>query len=106
MQQISAEELFSQLQDNRNGILLLDVRETWEREVCNIEGSIHINFTDIAHRLDDLDPEAEIVVICHHGIRSIQIAGFLESNGFSRVSNLAGGIDSWAEAIEPGMTRY
>ncbi len=106
MQQISAEELFNLLRTKRNETLLLDVRDAWERELCNIEGSIHMSVMEIANHLNELDPEAEIVVICHHGMRSMQVAGYLETNGFNKVSNLAGGIDAWALSVEPEMTRY
>jgi rhodanese-related sulfurtransferase len=53
-----------------------------------------------------LDPKARYVVICHHGGRSQQVAQYLTAQGFGQVANLAGGIDAWAEALDPNLTRY
>jgi rhodanese-related sulfurtransferase len=61
---------------------------------------------DIPSRLTELDPEAEWVVVCHHGIRSAQVAIYLARAGFDRVSNLTGGIDAWALEVDPAMPRY
>lgn len=106
MREMSAEELSDLLQKNNKYITLLDVRESWETEVCQISGSTHISMMEIPSRMNELDAEAEIVVLCHHGIRSRQVAGFLEASGFSQVSNLVGGIDAWAMSVEPAMARY
>lgn len=86
--------------------LLLDVREPWEFDYCRIEGSELIPMGQIHLQLDDIDPEAEIVVICHHGIRSRQVAYYLESQGFNDVINLEGGVERWAQDVEPTMRRY
>jgi rhodanese-related sulfurtransferase len=56
--------------------------------------------------LPELDPERETVVICHHGIRSRQVALYLERQGFSRVINLSGGVDAWARQVDPAITVY
>jgi rhodanese-related sulfurtransferase len=61
---------------------------------------------EVAARKDELDAAADIVVICHHGGRSMQVAMFLEKNGFARVHNLAGGVDAWARTVEPAMPVY
>ena len=106
MREIFAEELSTLLRENNKNITLLDVREPWETEVCQISGSTHIRMIEIHNRLNELDMEAEIVVLCHYGIRSRQAAGFLEANGFSQVCNLVGGIDAWAMSVEPAMARY
>ena len=86
--------------------LLLDVREGWEFQTCAIAGSRHLPMGEIAARKDELDADADIVVICHHGGRSMQVAMFLEKNGFAKVHNLAGGVDSWARTVEPSMPVY
>jgi rhodanese-related sulfurtransferase len=87
-------------------IVLLDVREPEEVALAHIAGSIHIPMGEIPGRLHEFDLDQEIVVYCHHGIRSMYVANFLLQRDFANVANLAGGIDAWAEEIEPGMVRY
>lgn len=86
--------------------LLLDVREYWEYETAHIEKSMLIPMNTIPARLSELDPDADTVVICHHGGRSAQVAMFLERNGFKKVFNLAGGVDGWARQVDNGMATY
>jgi rhodanese-related sulfurtransferase len=86
--------------------LLLDVREPWEFEYCHIAGSVLIPMREIPAALTELDPRQEIIVICHHGIRSRQVAYFLESQGFRDVVNLSGGVDAWAKDVDPKMRKY
>lgn len=86
--------------------VLLDVREPWEFEVCRIAGARSMPMGSVPVRIGELDDDAETVVICHHGMRSAQVALFLERHGFSNVINLAGGIAAWANDVEPGMARY
>lgn len=85
---------------------LLDVREAHEWAICQVEGSRHIPMGTIPARLDELDPARPLVCICHHGGRSMQVAIFLERNGFGEVYNLAGGVDAWALQVDPSMARY
>ncbi|NHZ62356.1 rhodanese-like domain-containing protein [Massilia genomosp. 1] len=107
MQQMTAPELAAWLADpTRARPLLLDVRENWEFETCKIEGSTQIVMNTIPARIEELDEDAEIVCICHHGARSMQVAAFLERNGFTRVSNLSGGIHAWALQVDGTMPRY
>ncbi|NHZ98527.1 rhodanese-like domain-containing protein [Massilia sp. CCM 8734] len=107
MQQMTAPELAAWLADPaRERPLLLDVRENWEFETCQIEGSTQIAMNTIPARIEELDEEAEIVCICHHGARSMQVAAFLERNGFTRVTNLSGGIHAWALQVDSTMPRY
>jgi rhodanese-related sulfurtransferase len=107
MQHLTAVELAAWLQDTGKARpLLLDVREQWEFETCKIEGSVHIAMNTIPGRIDDLDEDAEIVCICHHGARSMQVAAFLERNGFTRVTNLTGGIHAWAVQVDSAMPTY
>lgn len=86
--------------------LLLDVREPWEYQVCRIEGSELVPMRQIPGTIQNLDPEREIVVICHHGIRSRQVGFFLERAGFNNVINLDGGVDAWAREVDPEMATY
>ncbi len=86
--------------------LLLDVREPWEFQRARIADTLLIPMREIPAALTRLDPEREIVVICHHGIRSRHVAQFLESRGFGRVINLSGGIDAWAREVDPSIPFY
>jgi rhodanese-related sulfurtransferase len=86
--------------------LLLDVREPWEYQTCHIAGARHVPMNELPARLGEFDAEAEVVAICHHGARSLQVANFLARQGFERVHNLAGGVDAWARSIDPAMPVY
>ena len=86
--------------------LLLDVREPWEYELTHLPESVLIPVSEIAARLDELDPGRETVVVCHHGIRSGKVAWLLARAGFERVINLRGGLDAWAKEVDPAMPVY
>jgi rhodanese-related sulfurtransferase len=85
---------------------LVDVREAWELETARIEGSTHIPMGEVPGRVTELDANSELVVICHHGGRSMQVAAFLERQGFLKVHNLSGGVDAWARTVDPSMPLY
>jgi rhodanese-related sulfurtransferase len=88
-------------------LLLLDVREDWEIQLAPVPSSVlHIPMGKIPDRIAELDAEAEVVVICRSGGRSMQVARFLEQRGFGRVSNLAGGILAWGRDIDPSIPAY
>lgn len=86
--------------------ILLDVREPWELRICHIEGSRSVPMGQIVRSLATLPHDRDIIVICHHGIRSYQVARFLELQGFPRVVNLEGGLAAWAREVDPGMPTY
>ncbi len=86
--------------------LLLDVREPFETQICRIEGGTHIPVRELAGRLAELPRDRRVLVLCHHGARSRQAAGFLRAHGFPAVSNIEGGIDAWAARVDPAMRRY
>ena len=86
--------------------LLLDVREPWEWEVVHLEGAMLVPLGELPSRLGELDARGAIVTLCHHGTRSGRAQELLLAAGFAKVRNLAGGIDAWAEEVEPGMARY
>ncbi len=92
--------------DEQPDLTLLDVREDWEYAICHLANSKHIPMQQIPGQLSSLDLEAPIVVICHHGMRSLQVAYFLSQSGFKDVTNLTGGIDAWAREIDQGMATY
>ena len=106
MQQLSVRELKAHLDKESQLPQLLDVREHWEVHLCALAGSLHIPMGQIPARLYELDRSRQTVVICHHGIRSHQVARFLELQGFANVYNLSGGIDAWAREIDPEMAIY
>jgi rhodanese-related sulfurtransferase len=105
MQRIDVTELKRRLDAGYSGTLL-DVRERWEYEICQIPGSVNVPMSQILNRLEELDKDAVTVVICHHGARSYQVAAYLENNGFSDITNLDGGISAWAEQIDNTMSTY
>ncbi len=107
MEHVSAPELAAWLGDpDRPRPVLLDVRENWEFETCHIDGAIQIVMNTIPARIDELDEDAAIVCICHHGARSMQVAAYLERNGFARMTNLTGGMHAWAVQVDPAMAKY
>ena len=107
MEQITAPELAAWLADtSRPRPVLLDVREPWEFDKCSLAGATLIPMNTIPARIDDLDDDATIVCICHHGARSMQVAAFLERNGFGKMVNLTGGIHAWAQQVDPAMATY
>lgn len=87
-------------------LFLLDVRQPEELAICRIEGATAIPLGELAGRTHELDPDREIVCICHHGVRSASAAMALEQFDFGKVWNLTGGIDRWAAEVDPGMPRY
>lgn len=107
MKHITSLELSQWLSDNeRNSPRLIDVREAWEVALCKIEGAHHLPMRTIPEVADELPKSEPIVVYCHHGIRSMQVAAFLERQGCAEVFNLHGGINAWAAEVDPGMQAY
>jgi rhodanese-related sulfurtransferase len=107
MKQLPPKALQEWLADEtRNNPILLDVRESWEFQTCCIDGSHWIPMGQIADRLHELDAGREVVVICHHGVRSFQVSIFLDHSGFRNVYNLQGGVDAWARDVDPNMPKY
>ncbi|MGE5651530.1 rhodanese-like domain-containing protein [Noviherbaspirillum sp. UKPF54] len=107
MQTLTAPELAQWLADeSREPPVLLDVREPWEFQTCRIEGSLTIPMHSIPERMQELEEDAPIVCICHHGARSMSVAAFLERNGFTNVTNLTGGVHAWALQVDSSMPTY
>jgi len=105
MQQMTPRQLKSHL-EQATSPLLLDVRESWEFDICSIENSILIPMGQIPTKLEQLNPKQEIVVICHHGIRSAQVCRYLEHQGFEQMINLSGGVEAWAQDVDTNMAVY
>ena len=91
--------------DSGENVLLIDVREPHEHEYVNLGGSL-IPVNQLRVRFKELDAENEIVVYCHRGNRSAFAVNFLLQRGFSKVKNLVGGIDDWAQQVDPNLPRY
>lgn len=92
---------------DRKDLVLLDVREPGEYAIARIEGSTLMPMGDVPSRANqELDPDAHIITICHHGVRSMNVAVWLRNQGFERAQSLRGGIDAWAVSVEPAMARY
>ena len=104
---ITPGELAAWLLDaQREKPVLLDVREPWEYEKAHIEGALLIPMREVPARVAQIDEAKEVVAICHHGGRSMQVAMFLEKNGFKRVHNLVGGLDAWSRSVDPAVPLY
>lgn len=106
MKHLAAVELAEHLNSDRERPTLLDVREPWEVELVSLPGSLFIPMQDIAARVGELPTDRPIVCICHHGMRSMQVATFLEHSGLDNVYNLTGGIDAWARQVDPTCAVY
>jgi rhodanese-related sulfurtransferase len=86
---------------------LIDVREPWELATACIEGSVAMPMGDVSARAhQELDPEERLVVLCHHGMRSMNVTVWLRNQGFEQVQSLRGGIDAWSAEVDPAMPRY
>lgn len=103
--EITPEELKARL-DKGDNLFILDVREPAEYAVCKLNSSVLIPLGEVAKRLNELDSSQEIVVHCKLGGRSAKAVDILRSAGFKNVKNLIGGIDAWAQKIDPTMPRY
>lgn len=92
-----------------SGVTLLDVRMPEEVAIASLPGAINIPLMQLPERIGELtqlNPQAPIAVLCHHGVRSEHASRFLEHNGFTQVSHLEGGIDAWSEQIDERVPRY
>jgi rhodanese-related sulfurtransferase len=103
--EISAREA-ANLNKNNPSTVLLDVREHSELTICRIEGALHIPMDEIPERHEALPRDTPLVIFCHHGMRSMSVAQFLWSKGFTNVVNMAGGIHAWAIDVNPELAHY
>lgn len=104
---LSAPDLSGWLADPaRPRPLLLDVREPWEFATCRIDGALSMPMNQVRARLAEIDLDAPVVCICHHGARSLQVALFLKGQGAAEVHNLTGGVAAWAQQVDPAFPTY
>lgn len=87
-------------------LVLVDVREAWELDVARLAGAIHVPMAEVAARRAELPRDANIVVMCRSGGRSLAIARFLEAEGYARVANLTGGILAYGRDVDPSLASY
>ncbi len=111
--QIRPRELSSWLARHQDAgpAVVLDVREPAEWRTASIQPAdgftlLNMSMASVPPRLSELNPDTPIACLCHHGGRSMQVAQFLQNQGFSRVANIAGGIHAWAEEVDPAVPQY
>ena len=104
IQDLNPKEFKDYLVDNE--VTLVDVREQWEFDICQIKGAILMPLGEIAMTYVNLNKDSKIALYCHSGIRSMHVADFLLSKGFQSLANLQGGIDAWAQEIDTTVERY
>ena len=102
--EISASAAAKLIQDEST--VLLDVREDEELAICKIEGALHIPMGEIPNRIDALPRDKQLILFCHHGMRSLNVCQFLEARGFTNATNMTGGVHAWSIQVDPGMRRY
>ena len=104
--EISVEELRALLGDGSD-VVVVDVREPWEIETASFAGTLNIPMNDIPARFrGELDPEKHMVILCHHGVRSMNVTSWLRQQGYEKAQSLRGGIDRWAREIDPKVPLY
>jgi adenylyltransferase/sulfurtransferase len=103
--EVSVERVAREVTENPE-LLLVDVREPPEWEVCRIAGSVLIPLGQLGERLEELDRGREVVTVCHHGNRSLRAVELLKRRGFPKVRSMRGGLAAWADEVDPAMPRY
>jgi rhodanese-related sulfurtransferase len=103
--EITPRELKQRL-ERKEEILIVDVREPWERQTASITPSQHLPMADVPSRFQELDPDQHIVVYCHHGVRSLSVTDWLRKQGYEKAQSMSGGIDQWSLDIDPKVSRY
>ena len=106
IRQLSVRDLKARLDSEPGKLVVLDVREPWELNVCSLPGVISIPMRSVPARTEELPKDTEIAVLCHHGIRSQQVALYLERVGFDKLHNVVGGIAAWARDVDTKMPTY
>jgi rhodanese-related sulfurtransferase len=102
--EITPEEFVSR-RERGETLTLLDVREAWELEVASVPGVLHIPMGDVANRVAEIDRSQQVVVLCRSGRRSLEVAKYLQQNGFDAV-NLAGGVLAWSRDVDATIPTY
>jgi rhodanese-related sulfurtransferase len=103
--EIQPEEV-KRMRDAGEEFVLLDCREPWEYQAAHIEGATHIPMQEIPARVQELDPEDHVVVICHRGVRSMTVTAWLRQQGYHNAQSVAGGIDRWSRVVDSKVPTY
>ena len=106
MKEQNATEINDILNNKENNLIILDVREKWEYDICHIKNSLNIPMGQLADRIDEFDKSDLYVIVCHHGIRSRMIGKYLSNIGFANIVNLINGVDGWANEVDNTMEKY
>ena len=106
MRRFTARQLQEYLEKVDTRPLLLVVREPWEYQICRLPDSRLVPMRQLPAAIEGLDPGREVVVTCHHGMRSLAVARYLEQAGFTNIINLDGGVAAWARDVDPTMPTY
>jgi rhodanese-related sulfurtransferase len=86
---------------------LIDVREPWEYETASIEGSLLMPMGDVPSRAhQELDPDDRLLILCHHGARSLNVTSWLRQQGFDNAQSISGGIEAWSQQVDTRISRY
>lgn len=103
-------ELISTLAAQGLTPVLLDVREPWEIATASLDWPgaprVDVPMHQVPARLSELDPAGAFLVLCHHGVRSLQVVAFLSEHGYPHTYNIEGGIDAWSLLVDPSVPRY
>jgi rhodanese-related sulfurtransferase len=103
--EIKVQDAAALLQDSRTR--LIDVREPWEYATASIQGSLLMPMGDVPSRAhQELDPDDRLLILCHHGARSLSVTSWLRQQGFESAQSVAGGIEAWSREVDPGIPRY
>ncbi len=105
IESLAARELAALLKDPHPP-LLLDVRETWEFQLARIEGAVNIPMSEITRRVTEIPQDRAVACLCHHGVRSMQVALFLQQQGIQTLYNVTGGIAAWSQQVDPRVPTY
>lgn len=104
--EINPDEVKAKL-DQGGKFTMLDVRETWEFETASMAGAKLVPMGDVPSRAhQELDPDDHIVVVCHHGVRSMSVTAWLRQQGFEKAQSMRGGIDAWSRHVDPTVPTY
>jgi rhodanese-related sulfurtransferase len=105
VREVSVQEL-KERRDRGEKLLVLDVREEWELQLARIPDVVHVPMNQVPARLGEFARDAETIVMCHAGGRSMRVAQFLENQGFTNVANLSGGIAAWSHSVDATVPHY
>ena len=104
--EITPQELV-ELRQQSHPPVVLDVREPWEYDTAHLHGSLLMPMGEVPSRAyNELDPDQPVIVVCHHGARSLNVTMWLRQQGYEEARSLAGGIDAWSRSVDPTVPRY